>query len=144
MRTLRNKMKIFVVVVIGFALLLLVDKCAADKKSEAKGLQIGVKYKPKECTKRAKNGDTLKIHYTGTLLDGEKFDSSLDRNDPFQFKLGAGQVIKGWDRGLLNMCIGEKRKLTIPSDLGYGAGGMPPKIPGGATLVFETELIDIL
>ncbi|EGG22436.1 FKBP-type peptidylprolyl cis-trans isomerase [Cavenderia fasciculata] len=111
-------------------------------------LQIGVKHRPESCTKDAKKTlphDKLKIHYNGTLLDGgKKFDSSVDRGDPFQFTLGVGQVIKGWDQGLLNMCIGEKRKLVIPPELGYGDSGAGASIPGGAYLVFETELIDII
>ena len=83
------------------------------------------------------------MHYTGTLTDGTKFDSSRDRDSPFQFQLGAGQVIKGWDQGLMGMCIGEKRKLTIPPELGYGDRGAGGQIPGGATLIFETELLAI-
>ena len=83
------------------------------------------------------------MHYTGTLEDGTEFDSSVARNQPFTFTLGVGQVIKGWDQGLLNMCEGEKRRLVIPSDLGYGDQGAPPKIPGGATLIFEVELLTI-
>lgn len=83
------------------------------------------------------------MHYTGTLIDGSKFDSSVDRNQPFDFVIGSGQVIKGWERGLLGMCVGEKRKLTIPSDLGYGDRGSPPTIPGGSTLIFDVELIKI-
>ena len=74
-------------------------------------------------------------------VDGTKFDSSVDRGTPFKFTLGQGRVIKGWDQGLLGMCVGEKRRLTIPSDLGYGHSGSPPKIPGGATLKFDVELV---
>jgi FKBP-type peptidyl-prolyl cis-trans isomerase len=77
------------------------------------------------------------------LKDGTKFDSSLDRGTPFTFTLGAGQVIKGWDQGLLGACVGEKRKLLIPPELGYGATGSPPKIPANADLVFETEVTGI-
>ncbi|XP_003382543.2 PREDICTED: peptidyl-prolyl cis-trans isomerase FKBP2-like [Amphimedon queenslandica] len=107
-------------------------------------LQIGIKKKVENCERRTKKGDRLQMHYTGTLKeDGSQFDSSLTRNEPFTFTLGVGQVIKGWDQGLLNMCEGEKRRLVIPSDLGYGDRGAPPKIPGGATLVFEVELLKI-
>jgi FKBP-type peptidyl-prolyl cis-trans isomerase len=92
----------------------------------------------------AKSGDKVKVHYTGTLLDGTKFDSSLDRKEPFEFTLGAGGVIKGWDEGVVGMKKGGKRKLTIPSDKAYGTRGSPPKIPPNAPLVFEIELIEIL
>jgi FK506-binding protein 2 len=84
------------------------------------------------------------VHYTGTLEDGTKFDSSLDRNEPFRFTLGQGMVIKGWDQGLLGACVGEKRKLRIPASLGYGDRGAPPTIPPGAKLIFTTEIVDIV
>jgi FKBP-type peptidyl-prolyl cis-trans isomerase len=92
----------------------------------------------------AKKGHTVRVHYTGTLTDGRKFDSSVDRNDPFEFKIGAGQVIKGWDEGVPGMKVGGKRKLVIPSALGYGPKGSPPMIPGNAELTFEIELLSIV
>src|SRR5258708_5294098 len=93
--------------------------------------------------REAKTGDKVKVHYTGTLTNGEKFDSSRDHNEAFGFTLGKGEVIKGWDDGVVGMKIGGKRKLTIPADLGYGDRGSPPKIGPGATLKFDVELVAI-
>lgn len=92
----------------------------------------------------AKNGDTISVHYSGFLLNGKKFDSSLDRNEPFNFTLGKGQVIAGWDQGFADMKVGTKAKLTIHSDLAYGPMGMGGIIPEDATLIFEVELLAIL
>lgn len=89
-----------------------------------------------------KNGDYATVNYAGTLKNGTKFDSSYDRGTPFKFKLGAGEVIKGWDMGVLGMKVGEKRQLIIPARYGYGDSGMG-SIPGGATLIFEVELMKI-
>ena len=94
--------------------------------------------------KEAAAGKLVIVHYTGTLLDGTKFDSSLDKGTPFQFVLGQGQVIQGWDQGVAGMKVGGKRKLTIPPDLAYGAAGIPGAIPQNSTLIFEVELLDVI
>jgi peptidylprolyl isomerase len=88
-------------------------------------------------------GKQVKVHYTGTLENGKKFDSSVDRNDPFTFVIGVGQVIPGWDEGVMGMKVGGKRKLIIPSKLGYGAAGAGSAIPPNATLLFDVELLDV-
>ncbi|XP_026462019.1 FK506-binding protein 2-like isoform X1 [Ctenocephalides felis] len=123
---------LFLVVILGVS---------ADQKNGE--LKIDVVSVPEGCSVKSKNGDMLTMHYTGTLADGTKFDSSFDRDQPFTFQLGSGQVIKGWDQGLVNMCVGERRKLVIPPNLGYGDRGAGNVIPGGATLHFDVELINI-
>ena len=91
----------------------------------------------------AQAGKNVTVHYVGTLTNGQKFDSSRDRGKGFGFRLGAGQVIQGWDQGVAGMKIGGVRKLTIPPELGYGAGGFPPVIPPNSTLIFEVELLEV-
>ena len=88
-------------------------------------------------------GKSVTVHYTGWLTNGQKFDSSVDRGQPFTFPLGAGRVIKGWDEGVQGMKVGGKRKLTIPSNLGYGARGAGGAIPPNATLIFDVELLSV-
>ncbi len=107
-----------------------------NEKLEIKDLVVG---KGTE----AKAGDSVKVHYLGTLTDGKEFDGSKKRNQPFEFVLGAGNVIKGWDQGVAGMKVGGKRKLTIPPSLGYGLRGSPPVIPPSATLIFEVELLEV-
>jgi FKBP-type peptidyl-prolyl cis-trans isomerase FkpA len=118
------------------------------KKDEAKVVttESGLKYQDLKVGSgdEAKKGATVQVHYTGWLAkDGKKFDSSHDRKEPFEFKLGAGDVIKGWDEGVAGMKVGGKRKLMIPSKLGYGARGAGGVIPPDADLVFEVELLKL-
>ncbi|KAK9493487.1 hypothetical protein V1508DRAFT_415647 [Lipomyces doorenjongii] len=134
-----------------FVFAFLVVLLAVGGSTEAQGnkrgktdLQIGITKKiPKEqCKRKSRKGDLVYIHYTGYLQDGTVFDSSIGKDSPFRFTLGRGQVIAGWDRGILGMCLGEKRKLTIPPHLGYGDKAVGT-IPAGATLIFDAELVSI-
>jgi FKBP-type peptidyl-prolyl cis-trans isomerase FkpA len=122
------------------------DNAKIDTTAEtttASGLGYTILKAGDEGARVAKAGDQVAVHYTGWLTDGKKFDSSLDRNSPFSFRLGQGTVIKGWDEGVVGMAIGEKRRLLIPSELGYGARGAGGAIPPNATLVFEVELLSL-
>ncbi|XP_037506679.1 FK506-binding protein 2 [Rhipicephalus sanguineus] len=126
------------------AILIAVAVCAQPALSDGDGeLKVEIVKSSDSCSRKSKKGDILSMHYTGTLVDGKEFDSSRQRGEPFRFQIGLGQVIKGWDQGLLDMCVGDKRKLTVPPSLGYGDAGAGDRIPPGATLVFETELTKI-
>jgi FKBP-type peptidyl-prolyl cis-trans isomerase FkpA len=123
----------------GFSASLGVDTAAMTKTPSGLRYQDLAKGDGAEATA----GKTVQVHYTGWLPNGEKFDSSRDRNEPFNFTLGAGQVIAGWDEGVAGMKVGGRRKLVIPPDLAYGTAGAPPDIPPGATLVFDIELLNV-
>ena len=118
---------------------------AAEPNKDAVTTESGLKYTDlvPGTGRQAELGDTASVHYTGWLMDGKKFDSSVDRKEPFSFRVGAGQVIKGWDEGVLGMKIGGKRKLIIPPQLGYGARGAGGVIPPNATLTFDVELLEL-
>jgi peptidylprolyl isomerase len=120
-------------------------KGAKTKGAKTTTTASGLKYTVIKAGKGVtpKPGETVFVHYTGTLTNGKKFDSSRDRGEPFSFAVGTGQVIKGWDEGLSTMKVGERRKFTIPAKLGYGAAGAGKDIPPNATLVFDVELLKI-
>ncbi|CAH2052358.1 unnamed protein product [Thlaspi arvense] len=132
-------------------LLAILTSAYAKKSADVTELQIGVKFKPQKCDLQAHKGDKIKVHYRrrshGESILLIHLETSMICSefvsDPIEFELGTGQVIPGWDQGLLGACVGEKRKLKIPSKLGYGDNGSPPKIPGGATLIFDTELVAV-
>ena len=112
------------------------DGVAGDSQLKIEDIKLGT-------GAEAQSGNAVKVHYVGTLTDGTKFDSSRDRNSPFEFNVGKGDVIKGWDQGVVGMKIGGLRKLTIPGSLAYGDKGVPGVIPANATLVFEIELLEV-
>ncbi|XP_023335345.1 FK506-binding protein 2 [Eurytemora carolleeae] len=128
---------------VHFLLASLVSLAICDPEMTESGLGIEYISKPDTCDRLARNGDLLEMHYTGTLEDGKKFDSSYDRSEPFKFQIGVGQVIKGWEQGVVGMCVGEKRRLIVPPSLGYGDQGAGDIIPGGATLHFDVELMGV-
>jgi FKBP-type peptidyl-prolyl cis-trans isomerase len=139
-------------ILVGLLLCVGTNGYAADHNKEAKTMtdqtmttESGLKYVDLVAGtgRQAALGDTASVHYTGWLADGKKFDSSVDRKEPFSFRVGGGQVIKGWDEGVHGMKIGGKRKLTIPPQLGYGARGAGGVIPPNATLTFDVELLDL-
>jgi len=116
--------------------------CLFSTATKKMGVEIAVQKEGDKATFPQK-GQTVTVHYTGTLTNGQKFDSSRDRGQPFQFRLGLGQVIRGWDEGVARMSKGERSTLTISPDYGYGASGAGGVIPPNATLIFDVELIDM-
>ncbi|UCH60271.1 MAG: FKBP-type peptidyl-prolyl cis-trans isomerase [Anaerolineales bacterium] len=137
----RNRLIISAVSVLGILAIIIFLAVSANRGKQAGTLQsedLVVGNGP-----AVKSGDTVSVHYTGWLSDGSKFDSSLDRNQPFEFTVGQGRVIQGWDQGLVGMQVGGTRKLTIPPNLAYGEQGSGNVIPPNATLVFEVQLLEI-
>ena len=122
--------------------LAVIQKRWPDARETSSGLRYQVD-QPGSGKSKPGKGTAIKAHYTGKLLNGKKFDSSVDRGQPLKFKVGIGQVIRGWDEALMDMVVGEKRTLIIPPNLGYGSRGAGRDIPPNATLVFEVELVEI-
>ncbi len=135
------------VVLLAVTFNLILNSCSQEEKvsGDIQETPSGLKYIVIEegVGDKPTNGKKVKVHYTGKLEDGTVFDSSVKRGVPIEFTLGMGQVIKGWDEGIADMKVGEKRQLIIPPDLGYGPNGYPPVIPANSTLIFDVELVEI-
>jgi FKBP-type peptidyl-prolyl cis-trans isomerase len=133
-----KRMSLGVALVLGTCLAVALAACGDGEEGglEIIDIEVGTGDSPQP-------GQTVVVHYTGWLADGTKFDSSLDRGQPFEFVLGAGRVIAGWDEGLASMKVGGQRRLIIPPELGYGEQGYPPVIPPNAQLIFDIELLEI-
>ena len=144
---MKRFMKLVVSAVLAVAIAAPAFAAKDEKKSATKTVTTasGLKYTDTVVGKGASPtaGKQVKVHYTGTLEDGKKFDSSVDRKEPFSFTIGVGQVIQGWDEGVMSMKVGGKRKLIIPAKLGYGTSGAGGVIPPNATLLFDVELLDV-
>lgn len=152
MRTILLSIVILIVVIGGFWFLsnktespnLIMEKAKEENTQKTNIVtELQIETLKKGSGPKSKTGDTLSVHYTGTLQNGTKFDSSLDRGTPFEFTLGQNRVIQGWEKGMLGMQVGEKRKLIIPSELAYGSSSPSPLIPANSTLLFEVELLEI-
>jgi FKBP-type peptidyl-prolyl cis-trans isomerase len=149
--------KIFLIIILLFSLVFICFMFVKNQNNNENNIsnleKIIIKSKNMEVKKeilkegageqQVEKGNSISVHYTGTFEDGTKFDSSVDRNQPFNLTVGIGQVIQGWDQGLIGMKVGEKSKLTIPPAMAYGPAGIPGAIPPSSTLIFEVELLEI-
>lgn len=142
MKTSYAFITIILALVIGYGVLALVKQKTAPLPM-TQSAELSIIVNEEGAGAEAQNGQVVSVHYTGTLTDGTVFDSSIPRGEPITFTLGVGQVIQGWDLGVLGMKVGEKRTLTIPPELGYGANGAGNVIPPNATLMFDVELVAI-
>lgn len=143
MKTSYALITIVIALVVGYGVLALIKQTTAPSPMTTP-TELGIEVHEEGSGAEAQNGQVVDVHYTGMLTDGTVFDSSIARGTPISFTLGVGQVIQGWDLGILGMKVGEKRTLTIPSELGYGAGGAAGGlIPPNATLIFDVELVGI-